>query len=63
MKSETQAHNIEELLREIDEAVEWFHGDDFSLDEARSRYEHVHQLAKQADARLMEMKNEVEMLP
>ena len=40
----------------------WFHSDEFRLEEARERFLAVKKLAEQAEERLLNMKNEIELL-
>lgn len=53
---------ITEKLARLDQAVEWFYGDDFSLDQALDKYQSAVQLAKETEKDLAEMKNKVEVL-
>lgn len=53
---------ITEKLTQLDQAVEWFYGDDFSLDEALNKYQSATNLAKEIEKDLSEMKNKVEVL-
>ncbi len=53
---------IAEKLTQLDAAVEWFYGDDFSLDEALDKYQSATNLAKKIEKDLSEMKNKVEVL-
>lgn len=53
---------ITEKLTQLDQAVEWFYSDDFSLDQALDKYQAAINLAKEAEKDLAEMKNKVEVL-
>lgn len=53
---------ITEKLAQLDQAVEWFYGDDFSLDQALGKYQSAVNLAKETEKDLAEMKNKVEIL-
>lgn len=53
---------ITEKLAQLDQAVEWFYGDDFSLDQALDKYQSAVKLAKETEKDLAEMKNKVEVL-
>ena len=54
--------SISQKLAELDATVEWFYGDDFSLDEALDKYQSATNLAKEIEKDLSEMKNKVEVL-
>lgn len=61
--SKTKAKpSITEKLAQLDEAVEWFYGDDFSLDQALDKYKSAANLAQAVEKDLAEMKNQVEVL-
>ena len=53
---------INELLEQLDKEMAWFYSDEFRLEEARERFLAVKKLAEQAEERLLNMKNEIEML-
>lgn len=61
-KAETKPLSIEKQLSDLDAAVEWFYGDDFSLDEALDRYKSAAALAKEIEANLNHLKNEVKVI-
>jgi exodeoxyribonuclease VII small subunit len=54
--------SIETKIKELDESVEWFYGDDFSLDEALRKYQDAQKLAKNIEKDLAELKNQVEVI-
>lgn len=60
--SENKQPTITDKLAQLDQAVEWFYGDDFSLDQALDKYQSAVDLAKSAEKDLTEMKNKVEVL-
>lgn len=60
--SEATKPTITEKLTQLDQAVEWFYSDDFSLDQALDKYQAAINLAKEAEKDLAEMKNKVEVL-
>lgn len=60
--SEATKPTITEKLTQLDQAVEWFYSDDFSLDQALDKYQAAINLAKEAERDLAEMKNKVEVL-
>lgn len=54
--------SIETKIKELDKSVEWFYGDDFSLDEALRKYQDAQKLAKNIEKDLAELKNQVEVV-
>lgn len=54
--------SIETKIKELDESVEWFYSDDFSLDEALKKYQDAQKLAKNIEKDLAELKNQVEVI-
>ena len=63
-KTETNSSkpSIEQQLNELNQAVEWFYGEDFSLDEALEKYQSAAKLAEKIEADLNELKNEVQVI-
>ncbi len=61
-KDATEQKNLNAKINELDEKVEWFYSEDFNLGEAVSRYEEATKLAKEINANLKELKNEIEFL-
>lgn len=53
---------INELLEQLDKEMAWFHSDEFRLEKARERFLAVKKVAEQAEERLLNMKNEIELL-
>lgn len=53
---------INGLLEQLDKEMAWFYSDEFRLEEARERFLAVKKLAEQAEERLLNMKNEIEVL-
>lgn len=53
---------ITEKLAQLDQAVEWFYSDDFSLDQALDKYQSAVKLAQETEKDLAGMKNKVEVL-
>lgn len=54
--------SIETKIKELDESVEWFYSDDFSLDKALKKYQDSQKLAKNIEKDLAELKNQVEVI-
>lgn len=62
MKNAKHTPTIDELLKQLDEEMAWFHGDDFQLDQAHARFMKVKQLASEAEQQLLRMKHDIELL-
>ncbi|MBR3228744.1 exodeoxyribonuclease VII small subunit [Candidatus Saccharibacteria bacterium] len=54
--------NLNQKIAELDKKVEWFHSDDFKLEEAVIKYKEATKLAKEIEKDLNELKNEIEVL-
>ncbi len=54
--------NLNAKIAELDEKVEWFYSDEFELSEAVKRYEEATKLAKEINADLDKLKNEIKVL-
>ena len=54
--------SLTEKIDQLDQAVEWFYGDDFQLDQALVKYQDAAQLAASIDQDLTELKNQVEVV-
>lgn len=53
---------IEQKVHQLDEQVEWFYSEDFSLDQALDNYQKTVDLAKEIEQDLTELKNRVEVV-
>lgn len=53
---------IDELLKQLDQEMEWFNGDSFRLEEARKRFLRIKEIADQAEQQLLSMKNDIKIL-
>jgi len=60
-KPETKL-SIDAKLKQLDEQVEWFYSEDFSLDQALENYRAAHQLAQTIEKDLSALKNQVEVI-
>lgn len=60
--SKTESKSITTKLNQLDELVDWFSSDEFSLDEALTKYESATKLAGEINQDLTELKNKVEVL-
>lgn len=61
-KSPKAQKTIEERVRELDEQVEWFYGDDFQLDQAIQNYQKTAKLAEEIEQDLLKLQNEVKVI-
>lgn len=59
-KPETKS--ITDKIKQLDESVAWFYSDDFSLDEAITKYQAAIELSQEIQRNLTELKNQVEVL-
>ena len=60
--SQTANKSISNKIATLDQAVEWFYGDDFTLDQAIEKYQSATRLAREIEQDLSELKNQVEVL-
>ena len=49
-------------IDELNQQVEWFYGDDFKLEEASAKYKATVKLAKEIEADLEDLKNEIKII-
>lgn len=63
-KTKTKAKDltINQKLVQLDLQIEWFYGDEFSLEEATQRYQEAALSAKEIEANLNEIKNQIEII-
>ena len=54
--------SISKRMEELEEKMNWFKGDEVTLDEAAERYAEVEKLAGEIEEILMEMQNSVELI-
>ncbi len=54
--------SINQKMQQLDEAVEWFYGEDFELDQAVARYESAIKTAQGIKQDLVKLKNKVEVI-
>ena len=57
-----QPETISQKLARLDQAVAWFHSDDFSLDQALTKYQAAADLARAIEHDLDELKNQVSVI-
>ncbi|MDO4979190.1 MAG: hypothetical protein Q4E47_03505 [Candidatus Saccharibacteria bacterium] len=53
---------INDKIKELDEKVEWFYGDDFALDKASEKYKSAINLTKEIEKDLDNLKNEITVI-
>lgn len=53
---------LNQKIEKLDSEVEWFYSDEFKLEEATTRYKTTLSLAKEIEADLNNLKNEIEVL-
>ena len=54
--------SISKRMEELEEKMNWFKGEEFTLDEAAERYAEVERMAGEIEEILMEMQNSVELI-
>ena len=54
--------SISKRMEELEQKMNWFKGDEFTLDEAAERYAEVERMASEIEEILMEMQNSVELI-
>lgn len=59
---EPKNNSIEARIAQLDESIEWFYGEDFSIDQAIDRYKQAAELSKSIQKDLEHLKNEVEVI-
>lgn len=62
MPKTEKTKSISEKIANLDTAVEWFYGDDFTLDKALEQYQSASKLAAEIETDLSELKNQVEVI-
>ena len=62
MSNPDQPETISQKLVRLDQAVAWFHSDDFSLDQALTKYQAAADLAHAIEHDLDELKNQVSVI-
>lgn len=54
--------SIEAKIKSLDQSVEWFYNENFSLDQALQKYQDANQLAQEIQQDLSALKNQVEVI-
>lgn len=58
----SEKKSLNSKIAELDKKVEWFHSDDFELEQAVDKYKEAVKLAKEIEKDLDGLKNEIEIL-
>lgn len=58
----TQKKTLNEKIAELDAQVDWFYGEDFTLDQATTKYKEAVKLAKEIEDDLKTLKNEISVI-
>lgn len=62
MSKNESKKSIEAKIKSLDQSVEWFYGENFSLDQALQKYQDANQLAQEIQQDLSALKNQVEVI-
>lgn len=62
MSKNVAKNSIESKIKQLDESVEWFYSEDFSLDQTLQKYQDANKLAGAIEKDLSELRNQVEVL-
>ncbi len=54
--------SISQKIATLDESVEWFYGEEFSLDQALQKYKDANKLALDIKEDLSKLKNQIEVI-
>ena len=60
--SKIAKNNINQKISQLEADVDWFYGEDFSLDQAADKYQSAIKLAKTIEQDLADLKNKIEVL-
>ena len=58
----SKPNNISKKIEQLNEMVSWFEGDEFSLEQAVTRFEEAQKLANEIEGDLKDLKNEITVL-
>lgn len=58
----TEKRSINQKIDELNQKVDWFYSDEFCLDEATAKYKEASKLAKEIEADLDNLKNEISVI-
>lgn len=54
---------LKEQTTKLNQLIEWFYSDDFVLEEAVEKYQQAYDLSAAIERNLLELKNQIEILP
>lgn len=54
---------LKEQTTKLNQLIEWFYSDDFVLEEAVEKYQQAYDLSTTIERNLLELKNQIEILP
>lgn len=57
-----ESKTINQKLKELDELIEWFNGDDFELEQAIEKYKLAAMLTEDIENTLNNLKNEINII-
>lgn len=60
--SKIAKNNISQKISQLEADIDWFYGEDFSLDQATEKYQSALKLAKTIEQDLANLKNKIEVL-
>lgn len=60
--SNPETNSINTKITKLNEQVQWFYSDDFTLDQAEAKYKEATELAKEIEKDLDELKNKIEII-
>lgn len=61
-KTSTEKLTINQKLEQLDQQIEWFYGEDFSLEQSAEKYQAAATAAKEIESDLSEIKNQIEII-
>lgn len=61
-KTNSNSLSITEKISELNEKIQWFYSDNFSLDSATKNYKSALALAREIESNLASLKNEIKVL-
>ena len=61
-KISTEKLTINQKLEQLDQQIEWFYGEDFSLEQPSEKYQAAATAAKEIESDLSEIKNQIEII-
>ncbi len=62
MSKQENKLTINQKISQLDQAVDWFYGEDFNLDQALIKYQNAIQLTEDIKNDLEQLKNQVEVI-